>query len=44
MNEVFHFLKFQEFNNELGKTSFQLGKSEMLIPLESLCIPQNLWL
>ena len=26
MNEIFHFLKFQEFINELGKIQFSLGK------------------
>ena len=26
MNEIFHFLKFEEFINELGKICFPLGK------------------
>ena len=27
MNKIFHFLKFQEFINELGKLCFPLGKN-----------------
>ena len=30
MNEIFHFLKFQEFINELGKICFSLGKTELI--------------
>ena len=30
MNEIFHFLKFQEFINELGKICFPLGKTELI--------------
>ena len=29
MNEILHFLKFQEFTNELAKIYFQLGKTEL---------------
>ena len=34
MNEIFHFLKFPEFINELEKMYFQLGKNWILNPLE----------
>ena len=31
MNEIFHFLNFQEFINELGKICFLLGKMNFCI-------------
>ena len=41
VNKIFHFLKFQEFINELGKICFPVGKNEILNPLEILWIAQN---
>ena len=41
INMIFHFLKFQNFINELGKICFLLGKKGILKALEILHIPQN---
>ena len=45
MNEVFHFLKFQEFISELEKNMFAIGKNEILNLLDILRTLQNfdLW-
>ena len=40
MHEIFHFLKFQEFLNELGKM-FSIGKNEILNPFEIMRLPQS---
>ena len=41
MNKIFHFLKFHEFHNELGKICFPLGKNGFWSPLEILRTPHN---
>ena len=41
MIEIFHFLKFEEFANDLGRT-FSIGDDRMN-PLGILQIPWNVW-